>query len=499
MFANPSLRHPRLSVLLLAAALVAVPGCKKKGKKGSSAPGQTQEDIEAKVGAAKKVAKAASLVDLANKDLQSGRYVSATKRAHEALEADPADADAYAVLGAARWRAGDYVGSTDAYRKGVELNPKNFGAVLGLARNLQAGGQHKEAADLQDVLIAEDKEQVDPRLAKFWSYYSLGDADNAVAQLDEIFKRLPAEDPSLPLIQAFAAFMRPLVGKGPFFVIDGATGSSDANLAVSAGLKYSGATIGGEFGQVVFYEGREECLIDTAMAEALKLAPVGKFKPIDSENEENIVLIPEIKFGDLKLKNVPAIVRSLESFANIGEKPAVMLGRQAMQAIGSISFDFPKHVLTITKDAPTASPEGAVELPFVLLTVHAFHWPAVPIKLNGSDYTFYVYLGGLYPSGLSVAKKSYLKSGYLPRVVENPEDPDNGIKMQLIEKVALGDRTIPAIGAHVLVKTPADPGLGNALSSTGFELGGYLNNALLANWKVTYSLSKGRVYIDTDG
>lgn len=498
MLAHVPSRPSRLSLLVLAAALVAVPGCKKKGGKGS-APPASQEDIAKKVSDAKKVAKAASLVDLANKDLESGRYVSASKRANEALQADPKDADAYAVLGAARWRAGDFDGSTEAYRKGVELNPKNFGAVLGLARNLQAAGQHKEAADMQDVLIAEDKEQVDPRLTKFWSYYSLGDADNAVAQLDEIFKRLPADDPSLPLVQAFAAFVRPLAGKGPFFVVEGATGSSDANLATSAGLKFSGANIGGEFGQVVFNEGREECLIDTATAEALKLAPVGKLKPIDSQNEENIVIIPEIKFGDLKLKNVPAIVRSLESFALIGEKPAVMLGRQAMSAVGSFTFDFPKRALTLTKDAPTAAPEGSTEVPFVLLTVHAFHWPAIPIKLNGSDYAFFVYLGGLYPSGLSVAKKPYLKSGYLPRTVENPEDAENGIKMRLVEKLAIGDRAIPAIGAHVLVNTPADPGLGNVLSSTGFELGGYLNAALMTNWKITYAFSKGRVYVDTDG
>jgi tetratricopeptide (TPR) repeat protein len=498
MFAHASLRHPRLSMLVLAAALVAVPGCKKKGK-GTAGPQQSQEEIENKIKAAKVNAKAASLVDLANKDLESGRYISASRRAHEALEADPKDADAYAVLGAALWRAGDFSGSTDAYRKGVELNPKNFGAVLGLARNLQAAGQHKEAADMQDVLITEDAKQVDPRLTKFWSYYSLGDADNAVKQLDEIFKLLPADDALLPMVQAFAAFVRPLVGKGPFFVVEGATGSSDANLAPSAGLKFSGATIGGEFGQVVFNEGREECLIDTAMAEALKLAPVGKLKPIDSQTEENIVIIPEIKFGDLKIKNVPAIVRSLESFALIGEKPAVMLGRQALTSVGSFSFDFPKKSLVITKDAPAAAPEGSTELPFVLLTVHAFHWPAIPIKVNGSDYAFYVYFGGLYPSGLAVAKKAFLKSGYLPRTVENPEDAEDGIKMRLIEKLMIGDKPVSAVGSHVLVNTPADPGLGNVLSSTGFELGGYLNTGLMSNWKITYAFGKGRVYIDTDG
>ncbi|MBC8072515.1 MAG: tetratricopeptide repeat protein [Deltaproteobacteria bacterium] len=493
-----SLRPSRLSALLVASTLAFVPAC-GKNKKGTKGPVQSQEDAAAKVAEAKKTAKSATLVDLANKDLESGRYVSATKRAEEALKTDDKDADAYTVLGAARWRAGDYDGSTEAYRKAVEINPKNFGAVLGLARNLQAGGQHKEAADLQDVLIAEDKEQVDPRLTKFWSYYSLGDADQATAQLDEIFKRLPATDQLLPMVQAFAAFVRPLAGKGPFFQITGATGSSDANINASAGLKYSGATIGGEFAQVVFFEGREECLIDADLAKTLKLPEVAKFKPIDSAEEQSIVIIPEIKFGDLKLEKVPAIARSLEGFAVIGEKPGVVLGRQALQAFGSIGFDFPKHVLTVTKDAPTAAPEGMVELPFVLLTVHAFHWPAIPIALNGSEYRFFVYLGGLFPAGVSVAKKQFLKSGYLPRTVENPEDATNGLKILYVDKLSVGDRQVAGVGAHVLVNTPPDPGMGDVLTGTGFELGGYLNSALVANWRVTYSLPKGRVYIDTDG
>jgi len=207
----------------------------------------------------------------------------------------------------------------------------------------------------------------------------------------------------------------------------------------------------------------------------------------------------EIKFGDLKLEKVPAIVRSNESFGSIGETPAVILGRQALQAFGSLAFDFPKHTLTVTKDAPTAAPEGMVELPFLLLTVHAFHWPAIPIALNGSDYRFYVYLGGLFPSGVAVAKKQFLKSGYLPRTVENPEDAANGLKILYVEKLGLADRQVTGIGAHVLVNTPPDVGLGNVLTGTGFELGGYLNSALIANWRLTYALGKGRVYIDTDG
>ncbi len=50
--------------------------------------------------------KAMGLVDLANEDLKKGRFVSTQRKANEALAGDPKNADAYAVLGAAAWRAG---------------------------------------------------------------------------------------------------------------------------------------------------------------------------------------------------------------------------------------------------------------------------------------------------------------------------------------------------------------------------------------------------------
>jgi len=490
-------RSTRLGLFLAALALVAGPAC-GKNKKGSKGPTESPEQIEKKISDAKKNAKAGSLIDLANEDLAQGRYKSAAKRAEEALVANPQDANAHAVLGAALWRAGDYDGSTAAYRKAIEADAKNFGAVLGLSRNLQAAGQHKEAAELQDTLIAQDKEQVDPRLGKLWSYYALLEVDAASKELDEIFKKLPANDPQLPLVQAHASFMRALVGKGPFHQVTGATGSSDANLNLDVGVKYSGATIGSEFGQVVFLEIREEALIDIDLAKQLKLPELAKFKPIDAAGEEQaIVLVPEVKFGALSIKNVPAIARSLEPYAGIGEKPGMILGRQAMHALGSIAFDFPKRELTITKDAPAEAPKGAADLPLLLVSFHVLQAPAVPVSIGGSDFTFFAYLGGTYRAGLSVARKQYLKSGNLPRSVENPEDPQNGLKMVYLDKFKLGETQQPGVGAIVLLNPEPDPTLALFVNNTAFELGGYVNLALMQGWKITYALGKGRLYVES--
>ena len=42
----------------------------------------------------------------------------------------------------------------------------------------------------------------------------------------------------------------------------------------------------------------------------------------------------------------------------MGERPGVMLGRQALGALGAITFDFPTKSLTVEKNAPASAPDG---------------------------------------------------------------------------------------------------------------------------------------------
>lgn len=494
------LADTRLGVAALALTLALVPACKKSkgtdtpesggGVDTASADQKTEDRVEA--------ARANELINLANKDLANGRYVSAAKRADEALAADENNADAYAILGASRWRAGDFVGSTEAYEKAVEIDPKNYGAVFGLVRNLQASGSHSRAIELADALLADDAEQVDPRLSKLWSYYALVDADAGVKELDEIFKYLPSEDPQLPLVQAYAAFLRPLQDKGPFFEIDGASGSMDAGINHDVGMKYSSAIIGGEFSRVVFFENVEECIVDEALVETLGLKSVGKITPLGQEAETDIVIVPEVKFGELTLKNAPALVQDLTPYeAAIGEKPGLILGRQAMQAFGSFTFDYPANTMTVTKEAPTGPPEGAVELPFLLVSMYVRNAPAVPMSIDGSDHSFFVYFGGVYGSGVAVTRKHYLKSGHLPRELDEPEDETNGLKMVYVKGLELGDTVLGGVGGLVFVNPVPDQNLGMFLENTAFEMGGYINTRLIATWAVTYAPASGKLYVKT--
>lgn len=487
------LSRARLGAIAVAFALAAVPACKKG--KGSKRPGKgtSAAEVEAAVEKAKKQAEVSAIVTIANKDLANGRWVSAKRRAEEALEKNPESADAHAVIGAALWRAGDFVGSTNAYRTALEKDEKNFGAIIGLARNLQASGQNVEAAALQDRLLEDDKDQVDPLITKLYAYYAIAEADKAIPVIDEIFRLLPADDPQQPIVAARAEYLRAIAGKGKICEITGTKGTSDANVDRGIGLKFTGAEVGGDFTRVIFFEMREESVIDSALAKKLKLKEVGKYKPVGAEKDVKIVLVPEIKFGDLSIKNVPAIVQPLEAYEQaMGERPGIMLGRQALSAMGAITFDFPSKSLTIEKDAPASAPDGATELPFLVL----FNAPAIPISINGSDHTFFVYLGGIFKSGVAIAKKHYFKSGKLPRDVENPEDKDAGLKMVYLDSLKVGDKEVGGVGGLVLVNDPPDGNLATLLDLTAFELGGYLNLALLENWKITYAISSGKVFIN---
>ena len=488
-------------VLALVVLTLAAPACKKAGSNapgGAGGKGLTVEESDKKRTAAQQDAKARTLVGLANEDLSKGRWVSARERAKRALEAEPNNADAFAVLGAANWRAGDYDGSTKAFKEALELDAKNFGAAVGLGRNYQAAGDHKSAIELQDKILAADANQFDPLVTKLWSYYAMADAENAVKTLDALFKQVENDNPLRPLLLSHAAFMRPLEGKGELIKIEGTKGTSDLQVDPNQGIKHAGGTVGSEFSRIVFFELREEARIHKALADQLKLKPLGKITPMGG-TETNVVLIPEIKFGDLKLSNVPAIVDDLTPYT-VGEVPGVVLGRQVMNKIGAITFDFPNASLELQAAPPAAAPAGASEAPLLLIDMHVLLVPVTTLSIDGSDFKFYAWLGGSYGSALAIARKEYLKSGHLPRELEQLDDPTNGLKMVFIEKVKVGDTPVNGgLGGLVLANTPPDAGLGQIVEGSSFELGGYINYPLLRTMKVTYALSKGKVYLAGKG
>jgi tetratricopeptide (TPR) repeat protein len=487
-------------VLALLVLTLAAPACKKGDTKSpGGGKGVTVAEAEAKRVQAQKDAKARTLTGLANEDLAKGRWKSAMDRAKRALEAEPNNAEAFAVLGAANWRAGDYEASTKAYKEALELDAKNFGAAVGLGRNYQTAGDHQAAIDLQDKVLAGDPNQLDPLLCKLWSHYALADAAASIKTLDTLFKLIENENPIRPLLLSLAAFMRPLEGKGELIKIEGTKGTSDLQVDPAQGIKHSGATVGTEFTRVVFFELREEARIHKALADQLKLKELGKITPMLAQAETSVVLIPEIKFGDLKLTNVPAIVDDLTPYS-VGEVPGVVLGRQVLNKIGAITFDFPGATLLVEAAPPAAAPAGTTEAPLLLIDMHILLVPATTLSIDGSNFKFYAWFGGSYGSSLAIARKEFLKSGHLPRELEQLDDPNAGLKMVYVENVTVGNTPVKGgVGGLVLTSNPPDANIGQIVEGSSFELGGYINVALLKTMKVTYSLSKGKVYLASNG
>ncbi len=485
-----------LRALTLASLVIALAACGKKGEE-TQTPGGTGvpiADQDAKIQEAKAKAKSDTLIDQANADLARGRYVSARKKANDALAVDANNANAYAVLGASNWRAGDYEASTKAFKEAIEIDKSNFGALLGLARNYQAAGRHAEAIELADRAAGGDAKQVDPMLTKLWSYYAMLDAENSVKAIDGIFQNI-GEDPLVPIVQALAAFIRPLEGAGELIVIEGAKGSSSAGLDVDGGLKFTGAVIGGDFQQVVFFELREEARIHSALAAKLGLKSLGKVKPIGGAAELDLVLVPEVQIGDLKIKAIPALVDDLSPYASIGEVPGMLFGRQVFSRLGSVTFDFPNSSVEITAEMPAGPPPGTVEAPLLLLDMHILLVPITKVVLDGSDFPFYAWIGGRYKAGMAVTRRSYIKSGKRPSDLDELDDPTQGLKMVYFEDVAVGDLVTKGVGGLVLANSPPDPDLAQIINGTTFELGGYINLALMKGMKMTWVPQAGKLYL----
>ncbi|WP_181197822.1 tetratricopeptide repeat protein [Enhygromyxa salina] len=503
-------------------------GCDKKGSGTKTPRGMSKEDVEAEKEKAKTQAKVNQLIVQANEALGAGRYVTARKIAEDALAENPDNADAYVVLGAANWRAGDFDASTEALRKAMELDPTNFGGGVALSRNLRAASLYDESLAILEPVIAaesegfqgksceqlEDCEEVggwcdteakvckppvlvDTRAAQLWAYYMTLDTEKGPAVADEVFLGgAAAADVTNDAIRGYADFLRAFAGKGELVVIEGETGTGDLGLDIYTGLTHSFAVVGGEPSRALFSPLQIESRIDKELADSLGLEPLGKTALLNL-GEYEVTLIPEVEFKGIKIKNVPALIDDLAIFSSgLPDKAGVILGHQALHKIGSIVADYPNKSLTITKAAPSAAPAGAAERPLVMLDQWSLHVPATPITIDSSDHTIWAWLGYANASAVTLTAKSYLKSGHLPREIENPEDPDNGRKMVYVDQVSFGSVTAPGMGGLVYLEQPGEPQLAMVRGFSGFELGGFVNVALLEQLKVTYAYGQGKIWIE---
>jgi tetratricopeptide (TPR) repeat protein len=511
--------------------ILALSACKKTDD-GTKVPrGMSKDDVEAEKTKVQTQAKVNQLIVQANEALGAGRYVTARKIAEDALAENPDNADAYVVLGAASWRAGDFDASTAALRKAMELDPTNFGGGVALARNLRAASQYDESLAVLEPVIAaegadfqgksceqlEDCEElggwcdteakvckppvlVDTRAAQLWAYYTTLDTERGPAVADEVFlSGASAADVINDAIRGYADYLRAFAGKGELVTIEGETGTSDLGLDIYTGLIHSFAVVGGQPSRALFSPLQIESRIDRELFEALKLESLGSTTLLNL-GEYEVTLIPEIEFNGIKIKNVPALIDDLAVFSSgLPEKAGVILGHQALYKLGSVVADHPAKSLTITKAAPSALPAGAAERPLIMLDQWSLHIPATPVSIDGAENSFWAWLGYSNPSAVTLTEKSYLQSGHLPREIENPEDIENGRKMVFVDQISFGSVTVPGMGGLVYLTQPGEPQLAMVRGFSGFELGGFINVPLLEQLEITYLYNQGKIWVKTPG
>jgi tetratricopeptide (TPR) repeat protein len=507
-----------LAVALTAALATGLSACKKEGA-ASTNPGDSEDGEGGQPAAASQSsAKAATLVSLANDELGRGRFNAARTRAEEALKSNPSNVDAHAVLGLARLRGGDYQGALEALKAGAALDATNFGVSYALTRTLQMSGRHDEALEAVEKLIAAESNgwvegpcdassqcetgvcdpttntckpqgQISPRALKFHTLVLRGETEKALKVADEIFVGIGGNEAEVAVVRRLAGFMRPFAGKGPLLQVEGDMGEASYKFSQDTVSRLVDISVAGKRAIARLDEGVEEVRISPEFGAKLGLASLGKGKIVDGGEDLDIVLIPEIKIGELAIKNVPALVQ--DSGLMDGE---IQIGGQVLHKLGSYTLDPIAGKMSAYAQPLSAAPEGTHPADLLMVNMLSVRIPAIRVSLDDSSNSFWVYMGGGPGSMISLSKREYLRAGHRPEDLAPLDDVEQGMKMVLIKKLAIGEHVIEGVGGVALCNNPPDGTL-PALSSAGLGIEGYLNAPALGNLVVSYDLAHGKVYL----
>ncbi|HYP28378.1 MAG TPA: tetratricopeptide repeat protein [Blastocatellia bacterium] len=139
--------------------------------------------------------------------MQLGRYQEAQEDLRRAVTLNPSNADYLANLGYALYRLGRAADAVAAERAALKLDANNFTAHYQLGRFLLLGGDPKllpEAASHLKRALELDPRRSEVRFDLLTAYRALGDAPNAIAQLNLLQDARPS-DPRVAYAEALLA------------------------------------------------------------------------------------------------------------------------------------------------------------------------------------------------------------------------------------------------------------------------------------------------------
>ena len=300
------------------------------------------------------------LVSRARALLKDDKYEEALDVAGSAVDAWPAHAPAFAVLGDAQYRRGDFVPAEKSYRRALELNPDEAAAHFGVGRILRTLGRYPDAASSFSRAAA-----LAPSTPKYLRVLAnhLARREDELGMLRrylELSREHPEDAEEKAIVDNVASWIELLARMGDQPLGEVVKREPIAvPIQVVRGQAYLKMSVAGLKDQrLVFDTGATGLTISHRIASRAKLIPIRPFTIAGTGTGRletgDLVVVPEVALGDgVVIRNLPATVRDPTG-------PEEGLIGPSTFALFDITIDLKERRLSLDAPGGTARP-GTVE------------------------------------------------------------------------------------------------------------------------------------------
>jgi tetratricopeptide (TPR) repeat protein len=423
--------------------------------------------------------------------LRTGDFAEARDQAEPLARGDAADARELSLYADALWSCGLFEEAEHAYDQALKLDAGDARAHHGRARALTARSRLDEA-----MVEAQDALKLTPRDAEF--HHTVGVIyerqhrfDEAAAAFGNYVNLLPNRDHSEKAMwtRAEIRFLEAFRGKTPLDTGQGATQSWTVPIRIDKDKVIVRVKVN-DAGPADFVldTGAEQTVVSRDLARKRGIVPITYMQSAGVGDVGlrglQIGRIDSLELGDLKIRNVPALIKN----PPLGELPAREPESFSPLALGlSMRLDYAHRQLVMARALPDA--RYATELPLRL-----YRLATVRGIVNGQPATFVIDTGGEVISiSQSTAGHVTVASGYrkIPLKVYGTSGWDKDAF--LMPQVDLDFSSIHFSKIPVVVLNLRAP---SAL--LGYDLGGIVGHKFLSQYRVSIDLARSVVGLDTN-
>jgi Flp pilus assembly protein TadD/predicted aspartyl protease len=396
----------------------------------------------------------------------------------------PGDSEARSLFGDAMWAAGLFAEAEESYKDALVLAPKDARALNGLARVASAKGRQPQAMEYGMAALAINPR--DPELHHTVGniYERLGRYDLAAESLVRFINLLPvgARDERGLLARAELRFLLSFGKKRPSEMLGNPGQVYTVPFRLEDDKVVVRAKVNGGSKDFVVDTGAEMASLTRPTAEREGVAPVTYTVSagVGDVGLRGLQLgrMDKFEVGDLKFRNVPAIIKSPGLVGMPREEPETF----SPLALGlSMSIDYQRRIMTMARHLPEED-RADVRLPLWLnrlATVRGL------VDENHSA-SFVVDTGGQVIS-ISTSTATALNRPQIGRKINlrvwgaSGWDPD----AYLLPGVQLAFNDIHYRDYSVVVLNLRAPSV-----LLGYEIGGTLGHQMLSRYRVSFDLER---------